>query len=142
MTRHSLSKTLSKNGKYIYICCVQVTYRFMMSMKSREMSRKARVPIRIVMKYSSSQTRFFSVKSKVKPPLVMSGALRNLAILPTLAVGMQLVRREMRERATGGIKKKLLNEADRPYPRSSRKLARRTRARIASSCRSRLAARR
>lgn len=62
------------------------------------MSRKARAPILTVMKYSSRQSIFFCVKSKVKAPVVKRGAPRNLVMRPTLAVESKERERE-RERA-------------------------------------------
>jgi len=50
------------------------------------MSLKAKFPILVVMKYSSLHSTFFSVKSKVKPPVVINGAPKNLTALPTTAI--------------------------------------------------------
>jgi len=50
------------------------------------MSLKAKFPILVVMKYSSLHSTFFSVKSKVKPPVVINGAPKNFTALPTTAI--------------------------------------------------------
>lgn len=57
-----------------------------MDIKNFAMSLKATFPILVVMKYSSLHSTFFSVKSKVKPPVVISGAPKNFTTLPTTAI--------------------------------------------------------
>ena len=54
-------------------------------MKTLLISRNDIAPTLVVIKYSWSHSVFFSVKSKVKPPVVMSGAPRNLTTRPTVA---------------------------------------------------------
>lgn len=53
--------------------------------KTSLIPRNARLPTRVVIKYSSGHAVFFSVKSKVKAPVVINGAFKNLTTLPTLA---------------------------------------------------------
>lgn len=61
------------------------TNRFIRATKKLATSLNATFPILVVIKYSSLHSVFFSVKSKVKPPVVISGAPKNFTTLPTAA---------------------------------------------------------